>query len=101
MAGKSRIFLFILTVQENRSSLSLITRPFLNRSRLQKQCEEKTQPPVTELLMYTRLNFAKGAGTVFITTRHFMWRAEGILGLNLFNFSNSLYFGQRFFKNTK
>lgn len=51
--------------------------------------------------MYTRLNFAKGAATVFIIIKRFMWRAEGVLGLNLFNFSNSLYFGQWFFKNTK
>lgn len=51
--------------------------------------------------MYTLLNFAKGCGTVFITTQHLLWwKEEGALGLKLFNFSNSLCFGHVFFKKT-
>lgn len=57
---------------------------------------------VLEILMYTLLNCYRRGNSIYNYQTSFMWRAEGVLELNLFNFSNSLYFGQIFFfKNTK
>lgn len=55
---------------------------------------------VLEILMYTLLNCYRRGNSIYNYQTSFMWRAEGVLELNLFNFSNSLYFGQMFFLRT-